>query len=354
MAQYRVHLKGFMLTLSILGSSFALIFWLESFFDTQKLIPMFFVLAVFLTSLTTEGYIWGIVASLISVLAIDYAFTFPYFAFSFFEPEHIFSTVVVLCVAIITSTLTTKIKWQEQMKADAEKEKVRANLLRAISHDLRTPLTSIYGSCSAIIENYDTFGKEQNLKLLGEVEKDSEWLIRMVENLLSVTRLGDGNVALTKVSTVLEELIDAVLIKFKKHFPNCPVSVDLPEQFISIPMDALLMEQVLINLLENAVRHGAGMTELSLRVFTSGSQVIFEVADNGCGIPKERLAELFSGHYTKQAIPADSSKTNAGIGLMVCATIVKAHGGSIQAENRKGGGALLRFYLEREAAEHEQ
>ncbi len=353
MIKYRIFLRNLLLTLSIIGLSLVLNIYLARFFDMQALIPMIFVLVVFLISLVTQGYIWGVLASLLSVLAVDFAFTFPYFKFTLFVPENLFSTIVMLIVAIVTSTLTTQIKRQEHIKAETEKEKVRANLLRAISHDLRTPLTSIYGSCSALIENYDAFSRDKKLKLLREMSDDSEWLIRMVENLLSVTRLDGKKVVVAKVPIVLEELIDTVLIKFKKRFPHQAVTISLPEQFISIPMDALLIEQVLINLLENAVRHGKGMTELSLRVFTSGRQAIFEVADNGCGIPKQQLETIFTGYQTRSTVSADSNKGNMGIGLMVCATIIKAHGGSIQAANRTGGGALFRFYLEMEESENE-
>lgn len=344
--------KEALLTMVILVASLILTIFAQRYVDTRALAPMIFVLAVFLVSLTTRGYIWGILASLLSVLAVNFAFTFPYFEFNFSVPVNLFSALVVLCVAVMTSTLTTKIKYQERIRTESEREKVRANLLRAISHDLRTPLTSIYGSCSAIIENYDLLKKEQQLKLLGEIREDSEWLIRMVENLLSVTRIDGGKVAVVKVPTVLEELVDAVLVKFQKQYPAQTVDVDIPDQFISIPMDALLIEQVLINLLENAVFHAEGMTKLSLRVFTVGNGAVFEVADDGCGIPKERINLIFNGYRGKNSIPADSKKSNMGIGLSVCATIVKAHGSELQAENRKEGGAVFRFFLEMETIEH--
>ena len=148
---------------------------------------MVFVLAVFLISMYTDGYLWGLAASLLCVLAVNFAFRSPYFAFNFTLPENLFSALVMLVVSIMTSTLTTRIKLQEQLRMESETEKMRANLLRAVSHDLRTPLTSIYGACSTVIENYDSLDKEQKLKLLGEVCSDAQWLNRMVENLLSVT-----------------------------------------------------------------------------------------------------------------------------------------------------------------------
>ena len=214
---------------------------------------------------------------------------------------------------------------------ETEREKMRANLLRAVSHDLRTPLTSIYGACSTVTENYDSLGKEQALKLLREACEDAQWLNRMVENLLSVTRFDGEQVAVKKTPTVLEELLDAVLVKFKKRCPDVPVQLELPEDFVMIPMDSMLIQQVLMNLLENAVLHAEGMTTLTLRVFTLGS---------GTGGPDPNA-------------PADSGKHGMGIGLSVCAAIIKAHGGEIDAESRPGEGTTIRFWLETEKIELE-
>ncbi len=319
--------------------------WMQDMFDTKTLIPMIFVLGVFLISMKTQGYFWGITASLLSVLAVNYAFTYPYYAFDLISPECLSSAFVMLVVAILTGTLTTQIKQQEKMKAETEKEHMRANLLRAVSHDLRTPLTTIYGSSSAIMENYDFLSKEQQLKLLVEIRQDSEWLIRMVENLLSVTRIGGGRVQLIKRSTVLEELIDAVLVKFRKRCPNQPVEVEIPEDFISIPMDAMLIEQVLINILENAVDHATGMTELKLTVTKENDFAVFCISDNGCGIPVDRLDKIFTGYLDRDHVPADGSRNNMGIGLSVCSAIIKAHGGEIQVKNNKSGGASFSFAL---------
>ena len=221
---------------------------------------MVFLLAVFFVSMYTDGYWWGVAASIVSVLAVNFAFRTPYFAFNFTIPENIFSGVVMLVVSFMTSTLTTRIKKQEQLRMESETEKMRANLLRAVSHDLRTPLTSIYGACSTVIDNYDSLGREQKVKLLSEACADAQWLNRMVENLLSVTRIDADGVAIQKTPTVLEELVDTVLVRFQKLHPGVPVEVKLPDDFIVIPMDSMLIQQVLTNLLENAVLHAEGMT----------------------------------------------------------------------------------------------
>ena len=335
----------------ILFGAFGINLLLQELFETQTMIPMIFVLGVFLVSWRTQGYFWGITASLISVLAVNYAFTYPYYAFDLISPECISSAVVMLIVAIMTGALTTQLKQQEKMKAEAEKERMRGNLLRAVSHDLRTPLTSIYGACSAMIDNFDSISREKQLKLLKDVQNDAQWLVRMVENLLSVTRIDAEKVRLAKRDTVLEELIDAVLVKFHKHYPQQKVQVQIPEDFISIPMDAILMEQVLMNLLENAVFHAHGMKNLWLQVELQGSRAVFLIQDDGCGIAPERIPGLFTGILDSEA-PTDTGRSNMGIGLSVCSAIIKAHGSEIRAKNRPGGGAEFSFALEMEEKNH--
>lgn len=344
---------GFLADCVYTAATMALVFGINLLllreFDARTMTPMLFVLGVFLISWRTEGYFWGIAASLVSVLAVNYAFTYPYWAFDLISPECIAAAVVMLVVSILTGAMTTKLKRQEQMKAEAEKERMRSNLLRAVSHDLRTPLTSIYGACCVMLDSYDELPREKHLKMLGDIRNDAQWLVRMVENLLSVTRAEAGQVQLSKRDTVLEELVDAVLVKFHKHYPQQHVEVSLPEEFVSIPMDAMLIEQVLINLLENAVFHAKGMEHLWLRVELLWGKAVFRVEDDGCGIPEDRLGQLFTG-LLDSATPRDASRSSMGIGLSVCSAIIRAHGGEIHGKNRPDGGAAFWFTLEMEGA----
>ncbi len=341
------YIKNITLSLLILAAAFGICMLIQNVFLTEALIPALFVLAVFLISFITEGYLYGIISSLISVLAINFAFTLPFFAFDFTSPVNIISAIIMIIVTILTCTLTTKIKKQEALKAESEMERMRANLLRAVSHDLRTPLTTIYGSSSTILDSYNLFSDEQKIRMLKGIKEDSEWLTRMVENLLSVTRLDGGNVKILKSPVVLEELIDSVLQKFRKRYPEQSVTVDIPDDFIIIPMDALLIEQVIVNILDNAVEHAKGMTKLKLKVFTIDKKAVFEISDNGCGIEPERLKTIFTGYGSSDNTPTDT-KINSGIGLSVCATIIKVHGGDIKAENLKNGGTVFRFTLDAE------
>lgn len=345
MKVYAKYIKNILITIISLICAFGLSLLFQYIFDVQKHITTVFVFAVFLISLLTEGYLYGVFAAFVSTIVVNYAFTFPYFALNFIIPVNLISGIIMIAIAVLTSALTTKLKQHEAMKAESKRERMRANLLRAVSHDLRTPLTTIYGSSTTLLENSVVMTDEQKEKIITGIKEDSEWLVRMVENLLSITRIDSGQVKIIKTSTVLDELIDSVMLKFKKRYPSQKVEIYIPDEMIIIPMDAILVEQVIVNILENAVQHAEGMTRLSLRVFTLGNSAIFEIKDDGCGINPKRLETLFTGYYTSEDEVADSHKKNAGIGLSVCATIIKAHGGNIKAENIKTGGAVFRFDL---------
>lgn len=340
------YIKNSLIVILSLGSAFGLSLLFQYVFDVQEHITTVFVFAVFLISLFTEGYFYGVFAAFLGTVAVNYAFTFPYFSLNYTIPVNLISGIIMIAIAVMTGALTTKLKEHEATKAESEKERMRANLLRAVSHDLRTPLTTIYGSSTTLLENSAALTEEQKAKIVIGIKEDAEWLVRMVENLLSVTRIDSGQVKILKSPTVLEELIDSVILKFRKRYPDQEVDIEIPEDMIIIPVDAILIEQVMVNILENAVQHAAGMTKLSLRVFVLGKQAIFEIQDNGCGISPKRMDTLFSGYYMRENEVADSQKKNAGIGLSVCATIIKAHGGAISAENVKSGGAVFRFVLD--------
>lgn len=145
--------KDISITASVLICSFLLSILFQNIFEIDEHITTLFAFAVFLISLWTNGYVYGITSAFISTLAINYAFTFPYFAFNFTIPVNLISAIVMIIIALLTGALTTKIKHQEAIKAESEKERMRANLLRAVSHDIRTPLTTIYGSTAELIEN---------------------------------------------------------------------------------------------------------------------------------------------------------------------------------------------------------
>ena len=346
--------RNIAVTVSILCAAFVISILLQDQLEIPEHVTTIFAFAVFLISLWTKGYIYGIVAAFVGTIAINYAFTFPYFHLNFTIPTNLISAIVMIVISLLTSALTTKVKYHEAIKAESEKERMRANLLRAVSHDLRTPLTTIYGSSTAILENRETLTQEQQHTMLLGIREDAQWLIRMVENLLSVTRIDSGKVKIAKTAIALDELMDSVLVKFQKRYPGQPLELDIPNEIMLIPMDPILIEQVIINILENAVEHAEGMTRLSLRVRQENDTAVFQITDDGCGIREDILSHIFTGTHAAEIEVADGQRRNAGIGLSVCATIIRAHGGEITAQNLPAGGACFRFSLELERYDDEQ
>ena len=353
MKKTRFWLWDVLITVGILAGCFCLCLILQEFFDIPEHFSTLFAFAVFLVSLTTNGYIYGLVAAFVSMLLVNLV-DFPFFEFDFISPGNLFSAIVMVTIAILTSTLTTKVKHQEALKAENQMERMRSNLLRAVSHDLRTPLTTIYGSTTVLRENGADLTPAQKDEILRGIQEDSQWLVRMVENLLSVTRFDAGDVRLTLEPTPLDELIDSVIVKFRKRYPEQKVTLSLPDELVMIRMDPILIEQVLINILENAVQHGQTVTQLKLSVTRSNDLATFRIEDDGCGIDEAKLPHIFSGMNVSQTQPADHAKRNIGIGLSVCASIIRAHGSQIRAENLPGGGAVFHFNLKTEDTNDEQ
>ena len=302
-----------------------------------------FVLVVLLVSRLTDGYLFGLISSVLGVICVNYVFTYPYFEIDFTITGYPLSFLAFLMVSVITCALTSQAKQKEELRLENEKVKMRANLLRSVSHDIRTPLTSIMGATSAMLDNPQLSEEERNV-LLKDVHDDAQWLIQVVENLLSITRVGSDKAEIKKQMEAPEEIIAAVATKFRKRYPEIKLSVRVPDEFLMVPMDAILVEQVLNNLLENAVIHGHTTTEIRLELEKVGKFVRFVVADNGDGIPSAQLETLFDGTMKHSETAKGDMKRNMGIGLSVCKAIVNAHGGKMSAYNVEQG-AVFRFTL---------
>ncbi len=228
----------------------------------------------------------------------------------------------------------------EQARVQIETERLRSSLLSSISHDLRTPLASITGAASSLLEDDGTLQPQARQDLAQLAYEEAERLNRLVSNLLDMTRLEAG-VRIDKEWQSLEEVIGIALNRLEKRLHDHPLTAALPPDLRLIPFDGLLMEQVLVNLLENAIKYTPAGTPIELSAHVDGDQVWIEVADRGPGLPPGTEKLVFDKFYRAQP----DSVRGAGLGLAICQSIIKAHGGQIWAENRPEGGAVFRFTL---------
>lgn len=249
--------------------------------------------------------------------------------------------VAQVSMALERQTLSDR---QQEIALEAQTERLRTNLLRSVSHDLRTPLTSIIGASSAILENRDLISPETHDKLVSDINKEAKWLIHMVENLLAVTRISGNPIRLAKSPEAAEEIAAEAAGRVRASYPQAKIRVKVPEEFLMVPMDATLIEQVIINLLENSIQHSGSDAPIELKVTADETDAVFTVRDRGHGISEEELPFLFEGNRPEQGRKSDSSR-GMGIGLSICKSIVRAHGGTITAGNGENGGAVFTFTL---------
>lgn len=333
-----------------------------------------FTLAVVVISALSTGYVPGIISSFISAVAINYFFMYPYSQFSMALSGYPVAFASFLTIACIVSALTTRVKLQateahqreqrtkalyeqnqklteekNRIELEAARESIRSNILRAVSHDLRTPLTAISGAASVLIDS-DTKYSLHDLYLIQDIKENADELATMVENLLSITKLQQGIMQLNKIPEVLEEVAGDALMLIRKRFPAYTITLDLPEDLIILPMEPLLIRQVILNLLENAIRHSGDREQIRLTISRRDTWAVVTVSDRGCGLPEATLQCIREGKDMPLDSRGDSSR-GMGIGLSVCQSIIKVHGGTFRAENRPDGGTQFSFELPLETEE---
>lgn len=226
---------------------------------------------------------------------------------------------------------------------DMEKERERANLLRAISHDLRTPLSGIMGTSEMLMSMTDK--DDQKQKLYQDIYKDADWLKSLVENILSLTRLQDGKIVIHKEKEAIEEIIASSVTHIERSYPGRNIQVIIPDDFKLVPMDGKLIEQVITNLLDNAVKHTKDVEAIIIEASYENDKLIVKVKDEGEGLEAEDIPNIFKIFYTSKSRSSDVRR-GIGLGLTICETVIKAHGGTITCKNNLNGkGAEFSFAL---------
>ncbi len=259
------------------------------------------------------------------------------------EQKYIFETVASqIYIALDREIL---VETQKKSSLEIEGERLRSNLLRSISHDLRSPLAGIKGSVSTIIETGEFLSEKTKGELLQSVYEDTEWLIRLVENLLSMTRFDGGGLKIKREMEIVEEVVYEAVQRTSKHFKEHKIKVTVPDEVIMAPMDGSLIEQVLLNLLDNAIKFTPKDSLIEIKVYEENNNIMFEVVDNGPGIAEDILPHIFDRFFT-DGYKISDSRRGVGLGLAICKSIVEAHGGEICAYNENG--AVFKFNIPKE------
>lgn len=226
----------------------------------------------------------------------------------------------------------------------AESEQLRANLLRTISHDLRTPLTTISGNASNLLCNGSSFDNETKQQIYSDIYDDSIWLINLVENLLYATRIEEGRMILRTSTELLSEIIEESVQHIRRKSGSHPLSVSCEDDLMLVRADARLVVQVIINIMDNAMKYTQTGTSITLTARRSGDMAEVLIADTGNGIPDEEKEKIFDKFYCGNHKIADNRRS-LGLGLYLCKSIVEAHGGSIRVADNQPQGAVFRFTL---------
>ena len=303
-----------------------------------------YILGILLIASLTSHWKYGAISSVVGVILFNCLYAYPIFNFFVYDMQYAITMVVMLVASLITNYVMTQFRYQLNIAHEAETERLRANLLRSVSHDLRTPLTSISGNADILLNNEDQIKPDLRKQLYQNIYDDSEWLIDLVENLLFVTRIENGVMPIRTEPEVLQEIIPEALTCFAKRAKGRNISLEMPEELLVVKIDARLFMQVIINLVDNAIKYTPPGSEIKIRAFQRGSQVVVEVADTGNGISDEEKQKIFEMFYTANNKSGDSRRS-IGLGLPLCQSIMRAHGGTIHITDNVPSGAVVSLTL---------
>jgi K+-sensing histidine kinase KdpD len=332
----------YVIPLLIIGVWTGLVEWAFPNIDIVNLAMTYLAANVIITVRYGQGP--AIISTMLSVASFDFFFIPPYFAMTVKDTKYwvTFSVMIAVTILISRLTLQSRRSSEEALAAQlkAEREKLMSSLLSSVSHDLRTPLTSISGAASTLLEQESKISLEDRKHLLEMINDESIRLNRLVEKILQITKIESGNIHVRKEMHSLEEMIGSVLNRLDSLLEGRKITTEIPND-LSAPLDDLLIEQVFVNLLENAIRHTPLGSPIDIRVFQDSKQVWLEILDRGPGIPKQDQHHIFEKFYRSDR----KEIWGSGLGLAICQGILKVHQGQIGVRDREGGGSVFYFSL---------
>ena len=348
-------IRDFGVCVAILGMATLLGYVLKSFGLTDSDIIMLYIIAVHVISILTSRIYYCLISSLIGVVLFNYFFTYPEFSLSAHDSGYPVTFATMFITAFIAGTLANKLKRntviaeknareKEEAALIAQNERLRANMLRSISHDLRSPLTSISGNASNLMANSATLDEESRQQIYADIYNESMWLIGMVENLLYATRIEDGRMKLNIAVEILDDIIAEAVKHISKTYPQRKIAVDMTEEIIPVSADANLIVQVIINLLDNAVKYSDENTPVRITVRQQGDQAVIAVSDRGKGISEKDKRQVFEMFYVGDNRSSDSRRS-LGLGLALCKSIIESHNGTVSISDNIPQGTIITFTL---------
>lgn len=347
----RIILIDSAITIGIVLVATGLSYLLDYFHIHEFNFIIIYVLGILMTAIFTNGYIYSTISSVLSVLAYDFFFTTPRLTFHFMD-MYLVTIILMFAVGITVSALTFQFKKKmaqinnlniekEKLKSAAEKEQLKATLLRSISHDLRTPLTTIKNGAEVLLDNEDLDVAERN-NVLSDIQYKANWTIRLVENLLSLSRIDNEKLTVQKTEEAVEEIIPEAVRSIKGILEDRKIHYEMPDDLMLVPMDATLIIQTIGNILVNAVRHTESNGNIWIRVFNSGKNAVFRISNDGEPIQDKDIDHIFEMYYTDMNC---KNERGVGLGLPICKLIITAHGGQINARNTDDGRVRFEFTL---------
>lgn len=322
----------------LISLGFVFIMTLFGEFVKRRLEPtnivMFYLLAVVIIAIR-----WGqgpaIVTSMLSVLAFDFFLVPPYLTLSVVDLQYIFTFIAFLVVGIVVSTLASKTREQIIQR---QKEKLQTALLNSISHDLKTPLVSITGTLSALLDSKSKLDEQQKNNLLQTARSESERLNRLVNNLLDMTRTESGVLRISKKPCDLRDFLGACLEQLKDKIGSRNIKINIPKDMPEVAVDFSYMLKAFLNVIDNALKYSPDGSPIEIEASCTGNKVRVSVRDYGYGIPKEDLGRIFDKFYRVQRA---QNVLGTGLGLSISKNIIEAHSGHISAESIFGKGATF-------------
>ena len=314
---------------------------------SEATVVIVIVLGVLLCALFTDGPLYCLLASFVSIIGYNYFLIEPRLSLVIHGRDYVGTITAMIVFSLTVSYLVSVLRHSYQLSAQAslvaEREKLRANLLRSVSHDLRTPLTSIIGDADMLLDQHAELTPTTQRKLTEDIYRDATWLRGVVENLLAVTRLEDGTVTLHTEVELVDDVIEEAIRHVSRDVARHHLTVIPAGELLMCRVDPQFIVQVIVNLVNNAIDHTPEGSHIIISSWRDAQSVAISVADDGPGIDAADKDQVFEPFYTGRR-GADTSR-NVGLGLSLCRSIVRAHGGDIYLGDVSPHGTSFVFTL---------